>query len=437
MTGGQRRPSSGPGRKSQSRNERRRAQVQQRRRAAAAKAAKAQTKHRRRRTAGIVGAAIVLLGAGLTTALVLRGGSGNGSEDVSLKSELVEDPTPNFAITSVPSAYSVVYRVDSYDSSGHVSTDTEQFQFRRPFDAAVEGKAGAPPGTTEQWKSISNLGLYSDTSSGNDPQVYRVLPQTALADLRLDSTLGDLVKEGIFTPREQRRVLGRQCQVYRTGAPLETFSVAKATATDYADACIDASGHLLEEVSVVSGKLGGRMVATSVTDKPTATDSAFKITGPPSSLADGGAELTSIDLDKAPAAHYWTMPTPAGYQHTGRYRLRQEQSPPSSDSTETPATTAAPTPPKILETYVDVYVKGNDVLVVQQGAKEAEQVPDASDPTKQTAPLGPLGTVELRTGLTGTQIAAHPSTPANSFVHVAGSAPLAQLKQVAATLRVS
>jgi len=436
MTERPRRPSAAPGRKAQARNERRRAQVQQRRRAAAAKSAKAQNRHGRRRTAGIVGAGIVLLGAGLTTALIVRGGSGNsGVDDVSLKSEVVKDPTPNFTVTSVPSAYSIEYRVDSYDSSGKVSTDTEQFQFQRPFDAAVEGKAGAPPGTTQQWKSVSNLGLYSDTSSGSDPQVYRVLPQTALADLRLDSTLGDLVKEGIFTPREQRRVLGRECQVYRTGAPLETFSLAKATATDYADACIDASGHLLEEVSVVSGKLGGRMLATSVNDHPTATASTFKITGPPSSLADGGAELTSIDLDKAPVVHYWSMPTPAGYQHTGRYRLRQEQSQ-SSNSTETPATTAAPAPAKILETYVDVYTKGNDVLVVQQGAKDAEQAADASDPTKQTAPLGSLGTVELRTGLTGTQLVAHPTTPAGSFLHVSGSAPLAQLKQAAATLRV-
>jgi hypothetical protein len=367
----------------------------------------------------------------LTTVLIVRR-SGNGSQDVSLHSALVPDPSSDFAVSSTPSAYRVVYRVDSYDQTGHVSTDTEVFDVRRPFDAAIEGKAGAPPGTSQQWKSVSNLGLYSDSSSGGNAQTYHVLPQTALADLRLDATLGDLVKEGIFTPRERRRVLGRECQVYRTGAPLETFSTAKATATDYADACIDRSGLLLEEVSVVGGKLGGRMLATSADDAATPTDATFAIPGPPAALADGGVELTTLDLDKAPTPGYWTLGVPPGYQHKARYHLRQQKTPASS-STQAPATTQAPKP-TIVESYVDVYVNGTKVITVQQGKKDAEQAPDASDPTAQKAMVGHLGSVDTRTGLTGNTLIAHPDAKVDWFVHVAGSVPEAQLEQFAATI---
>ncbi len=433
VSGSKRRPVSSSGRKAQTRNDRRRAHVAQRR-AAASATVRAQRRVRRRRTAGIVGAGIVLLGVGLTGVLIVRGG-GSGPEDVRLRSELVDDAPGDLAVTTVPSAYRVVYRVDSYDETGHVSTDTEEFQVRRPFDAAIEGKAGAPPGTSQQWKSISNLGLYSDTSSGSDPEVSHVLPQTALADLRLDAVLGDLVQDGSFTPREQRKVLGRTCQVYRTGAPLETFSVAKATATDYADACIDESGLLLEEVTAVSGKLGGRMVATSVDDQATPANTTFAITGTPAALADGGAELASLDLAQAPVPGYWVLDPPTGYQHTGRYRLRQQSAPPANGS-DVPATTEAPAP-TILESYVDVYAKGTTVLVVQQGAKAAEQAPDASDPTKQTATLGTLGTVETHIGLTGTTLIAHPANKADWFVHVTASTPLAQLEQLATPLHAS
>jgi len=442
VTGNARRPPSGQGRKSQSRTERRRARVDQRRRHAAAHAT--WVTKRRRRTAGLAGAAILLVAGGLAAVLVVQGhGSGSGSQDLSLHSELVQaaaDATSSTAATPAgitpPAAYHVTYRVDSYDSGKPVSTDTEDFQVSRPYDAAVQGKAGAPPGTSQQWRSVSNLGLYWDTSNGGDPEVYHVLPQTALGDLRLDATLDDLVTQKLFVPRERRQVLGRECQVYRTGAPLETFSVAKATATDYADACIDRSGLLLEEVAVVGGKLDSRMLATSVDAAARPSAATFAIKGTPTALADGGVELTTLDAGRAPAAGYWDLAAPAGYRHVGRYRIRVQDNPPA-DSTGTTTTTTAPAEPKILVSYADVYTKGIDTIVVQQGPTASEQAPETTAPVGPPATLGALGKVEVRTGLTGSTLYGHAGTDRSWFVHVAGSSPASELEALTRPIHVT
>ena len=213
---------------------------------------------------------LVLALAGGTVALVLSTRGSSTPAAVTLSSPIVEDASGTFAITNPPAAYSVVYRLESTSDTGGTTTTTETFEVRRPFDARITGLAGAPPGTDQQWQAISNLGLYSDFTAGNDPQVSQVAPHSTLADFRLDATLGELVANGTFVAKERRTVLGRECQVYRTGKPLESFSVGAPTETDYTDACIDASGLLLEEVSVSGGALKQRVIATSVNDAPPA-----------------------------------------------------------------------------------------------------------------------------------------------------------------------
>src|SRR5262249_52439756 len=153
----------------------------------------------------------------------------------------------------------------------------------------------------------------------------------------------DLVADRTFVPKERRVVLGRECQVYRTGEPLETLGVAAPTDLDYTDACIDSGGVLLEEMSVSSGNLVERLIATEVDDRTQPTDDTFAITGDPTPVDKGGSQLTGIDATTPPLDGYWRLDgPPQGYTLQGRYILQSPSNSGSSTAASTTTTTAAP-----------------------------------------------------------------------------------------------
>lgn len=403
-----------------------------------------ETRRRRRRItlAAVAGVVVVAVVGG--TAFAVLGSRGGSTTAIGLTSEVVDEPAANLTVTAPPSTYQITYRIDTYTDETPTTT-TESITIRRPFDGFVSSKTGAPPGTDEQWHAVSNLGSYSDTTAatadatsttvagtdGSTTQVQKALPQTALGDFRLDATIGDLVAGGLFQPKEVRRVQGRECQVYRTGQPLESFGVAAATDTDYTDACIDSAGLMLEEVSVRSGALAQRLIATTVDDQPAITDATFAIAGDPVAVADGGTELTAVDAAAAPVPGYWLLDTPPeGYQLQGRYVLRHQANAPSA--TETTTTTAAGQPPVVVDSYVDVYVAGSNTIVIVQGPTTGE--PDSQTTDGVSGELGTLGSTTAKAGLTGSTLVAHPANPASWYVHVSGTVPVATLQQVATAL---
>ncbi len=386
-------------------------------------------------------AALVVLAVGASTFLVIRSRSG-GSSEVTLTSPEVSVGDSVVTIDAPPSTYTLTYKIDTYGAEGQ-TTNTEDFVIRRPFDGAVTSKVGAPPGTEEQWHALSNFGLYSDTTAGTTDksgtqsapttQVQKALPQSALGDFRLDATLDDLVTSGTFVRAETREVLGRTCQVYRTGQPLESFATKAPTDTDYTDACIDNAGLMLEEVSVQSGSLAERIIATAVDVQPTTiTDASFAITGDPTPLASGGTELNPIDATTVPVPGYFVLDAPPdGYTFQGRYQLRHAANPASStDATTT--TTVAGQAPTIVDSYVDVYVAGDKTIVITQGPTTGE--PDSQTTGGIAGQIGALGSTEAVAGLTGSTLVAHPASPAGWYVHVSGTVPLATVQQVAEAL---
>jgi hypothetical protein len=425
------RPSKGSARRQTiSRNDRRRAAVEQRREAVRRQARREAQRRRRRRIGIPLAVALVLLAGAGAFALVERGGGGS-TPDYALTSALAPSSDTPFTISTTPAAYHVVYKVDTAKSgeSGQ-DTTTQEYTVRRPFDAHLVAKSGAPPGTDEQWSLAWSMGKYSQTTSGSAPEVGQTAPQAALGDIRLDATLADLVADGKFVAKERRVVLGRDCQVYRTGSALETLNVTAPTKTDYADACIDSSGLMLEEVVVSSGQLAERLIATSVDDQTVPGDDAFTITGDPTPLAQGGSQLTPIDAATPPAEGYWSLPTPpAGYTLQGRYQLLtpadQNSSSDPSASTTTTSTTAPPAP---VPSYVDVYVNGPNTIIVRQG-------PIAGEPqdggTGTTVDVGNLGSAPLSASLTGSRLLARPAVPAAWYVELQGTVARDALKQVA------
>ena len=236
-------------------------------------------------------------------------------------------------------------------------------------------------------------------------------PTVALGDLRLSNSLDELVARGLFVVGDRRQALGEQCQVYRTGSPLQSLKITAPTESDYSDVCLTASGLILEEVTVVDGRLAQRLTATELDVDPFIDPAAFAMEGERVGPDQGGAEVTEIDRSAVPAAGYWALDTaPGGFTHQGRYLVQ------AADGAS----------------HVDVYVRGTDLLTVRQGAPAAE--PDMSDTGEgRDADLGTLGRGTVIIASIGTTVVAHPG--AEAFVHVAGTVAPAELEAVAISLR--
>lgn len=390
-----------------SRAERRQAALRRRRQAAAARSAAARRAAlRRRRLQALAGFAVVAVAAAIVVAvLALRGGNAPSTH---LRAALVKGATDPVGISASPATWSATYKSESYSGSKATVT-TEEVSIRRPFDGRVVIKEGAPPGHNIQFEGRSGFAVYANYTEAGSPQVAGDAPTVALGDLRLDNSVDDLVEQGLFQPRERRRALGRDCQVFRTGSPLQTLKLTKPAAKDYTDACLDDAGLLLEEVTVAGGKATQHLTATRLDREVTPDPALFTIDGPRVGPDQGGSDVTQIDPTVAPVPGYWALDgPPAGFAYRGRYLVAGAQS-----------------------TYVDVYVRGVDMFTVRQGAPAAE--PELTDaPEGKDADLGALGAGKVVLGSVGPTVVAHPGSDA--FVHVAGTLAPSQLQTIAAGL---
>jgi hypothetical protein len=393
----------GRSRASASRTERRRAAIARRRRYAQL-ATQGERRQQRKRRLVQIGAVVVvvamLAGLGTGLVLVLRGGgdSSSASSDItaSLQSPVVADEGGVLAVDQPPASYELTYRIETAGSEA-AETRTEVVTVRRPYDSHVVVRTGDAPSGDLEVDVRSNLGLYADTTDPSAPDIGSGIPAAALADVRVDGVLDDLVAAGLFVPRERREVAGRTCQVYRTGQVVEAQQLAAPTDTNYADACIDAAGLVLEEVAFVDGTAQLYEIAVAVDTTTPPPDDEFAITGEPRSFDDGGIEVTSIDPDTAPYAGYWTpTPQPAGATHTGRYLVRR----PDAAQTTTTAGTSSPG----VETYVDVYTNGASFVIVQQGA--VADAPDRDTTLGKDVDGGALGQARVAYGLAGATLVA-------------------------------
>lgn len=371
---------------------------------------------RRRRLRISAGVGVVALIAGGASAyLVFRDDSPPPPE---LRAEVVRGATGALPVATGPASYRIVYRVEAFEGD-EATVSTEDISVQRPFDGRVVIREGEPPGTTVQFDGRSTYGRYANTQ-GAETQVAGDAPSVALGDLRLDVSLAELVADGTFVRRERRQALGRECQVYRTGSPLQSLRVAVATESDYVDACIDGTGRVLEEMTVKAGAVVQRLTATELVADPTFDPATFTVEGTAVGFDQGGALLTPIDATAEPALSSFRLPAaPEGFEYRGRFQL-QTANQATPDSTE-PVTS-----------WVDVYVDGIDFFVVHQGPVTAE--PDSSDATTaRDVELGSLGAGRVLLAGAGTTVVAHPV--AEGFVHVSGTLPSARLLELTRALR--
>jgi len=342
------------------------------------------------------------------------GGSGLGGRGVEavLRGELVSETGAVVAVQDPPASYHVVYASESY-LDGETTAFTEDLTVRRPFEGRVVGLSGAPPGGQVEYELVSELGLVADVTDPDDTIVLQQPPTLAAGDVRLDASLADLVDRGLFQVRERRRVLGRECTVYRSGASPDSEVLAAPTAEEHTDVCVDDAGLVLEELSVLDGEVVRRSIATAVELGPSLAEGTFRVEGEPLPGEEGGYAVTPLDAAAPPGSWRFAV-EPEGFALQGRYAVREF----SGDSDDA------------VETTVDVWVRGVDALFLEQGPGEGDD--PAGVAGAAISSVEGLGEVVTWPGATGNVLLARPDD--GGFLQLSGSLPLADLLALAATL---
>ena len=368
---------------------------------------------------GVVALAIVVIGVVLSQVRSGPSVSRAGSVKISASRQ--------FAIGAIDT-YRVVYRVDSYAGGDHV-VSTDDLLVRRPFESRLDSRTGAPPGTADSNDTVTAFGAFS-SKGGNASKALStaVGPGLAGSDPRFDTSIADLVNAKAIQAREHRRVLGRECEVVRTGEPIGTGRLLKPTGSDHSDECIDAKGLLLEEVWWYKGHPVRRKIAVQIDEKPTVAADAFAPLGPLTALTDvsqtgqTGSEIIKLtDTSRPPATFFELDAPPPGFTHQGRY-LVNTLSPGSQPGLPGP----------VAQVVSDVYVSGPNVLIIDQGSQQGKESVFSGDADEKLN-LPALPGAELVLGVYGNVVRAKPD--AVRYVRVLGTMPAKELIDVAGRLK--
>jgi hypothetical protein len=318
----------------------------------------------------------------------------------------------------VPLAYHVVYRV----TTGSV-VSTEELWVHRPFEAE-DVVFGGPSAKGEPVSSIVDRLGRQLVRAGGAPGVFEPAPAPTRFDVRLDAVAGAAIEARALVPRGSQVVAGRRCQVYRSARSLVSTTLAGSpTGADHVDTCVDALGLVLAERRVVHGKVAQERRATAVRAGPEAGDHSYRTSGTRVPLRQGGGAVVTIsDTSRPPGLTFWEpAQAPAGFSHLGRFAVVPPQ-PPMDPAQSSRA---------LVTSVDDVFVRGADVVVVEQGQTlggAAFQPPTGG----RAVDLGRLGQGQVLLSATAPSVTALLGN--GTFVRVSGTLPPQDLTAVARSL---
>jgi len=293
------------------------------------------------------------------------------------------------AITHVPMSYRIVYRVET-TAGRRTQVSTQDVQVGRPFESRVETRLGPPPGSARQSVQVTSFGaletLAGDTSK---PLIIHTVPDLAGADVRPDVDLAELERAQKALRREVRTVVGRRCQVFRFGEPILSGEVKPyaAGSKSFADECIDEGGLVLEDVWVTDGARVRRQVATSVREGEAVT---VDIKGPFVAPKDGGGAVRPVDPASHSIGDSYELPLPPGFTYRGRWAVV----PPQPIDPNDPNSRS-----RLLAGTADVWVRGADVVILDQGGTLGGSAPFAEDESAPAVQAGAAGPGRLVSSL--------------------------------------
>ena len=325
-----------------------------------------------------------------------------------------------------PAAYRVVYRVEN-TAAGRTTVSTDEIAVSRPFDGRQVSRDGAPPGRGRTAAQLTTLGRIEVPTAGSQPRLLlQTPPATAGSDIRLDRVLPDLVAAGKALPREHRRVVGRTCRMHRFGGPvfagvLEPYDAKSDT---YADACVDGAGLVLEEIWVSKGERLRRKVAVELT-VGRAVGPRVRIEGTFLGAKEGGGSVRPVDPASNPIGDSWRLDTvPAGFRLVGRFAVVPPQPAVLEDPTQADNRIAGVT---------DVWVRGADALILDQGGTVSRVAPFQEDKTQPQVPAGAAGMGRLGLDLRMTEVRV--LIKGGRYARVAGTLTPKEITAIATGLR--
>jgi hypothetical protein len=329
---------------------------------------------------------------------------------------------PRLTIRRVPMSYRIVYRVESL-SDRETAVSTEDVHVGRPFDSRTEARVGAPPGSARQAVQVTSFGaletLAGDTSQ---PLIIQTVPDLAAADVRADVDLPELEAQGLTIRREVRRIAGRPCQVFRFGESILSGAIKPyaAGSASFADECIDEAGLVLEDLWVTNGTRTRRKVATSVREGD-APNVAIK--GPFVEPKQGGGAVKPVDPASHSIGETYDLPAPAGFTYRGRWAVV----PPQPIDPNDPNGRS-----RLVAGTADVWVRGADVVILDQGGTLGGGAPFADDETAPAVEAGAAGRGRLVLGLRMNQVRV--LVGGGHYVKLLATLPSQDLRNLASTL---
>ena len=409
------------------REARRRARLEAQRRA------RRRTKVRRSPVAALVLGIVVVAAIAAVAIGLLRRDDDEPDEPTFAKATrtgatVVEGAGP-VTIGRTPPSYRVVYRLEEFTGPDAV-VSTDKVWVRRPFESRLETWSGPPPGKERLSLQVGAFAARRNESTGSPkPVVIGVPPATAPSDVRLEPALQPALDAGLLERREVRKVLDRACQVYRSGSLLNASQLTAPTADEYAESCVDDAGVVLEELLVLDGRIVSRRIATEVEEStnPVVIPSSLFSTGARTlEVKDGGGLVRRMGPGLPPGDFLLIDPAsiPAGFEWLGRYNVIPSQPENFSDPSRAGARETS---------FADVYVRGPDFVVVDQGGTLQGAPPFTVDEASPKVPMGAFGDAEVRLGGGGVEVRA--IRPSGQFIRVRGTLPPADLAAVGAALR--
>jgi hypothetical protein len=325
-------------------------------------------------------------------------------------------------------AYRVVYKVESHNGP-HPTVASQTISVRRPFDARIEQRSGAPPGVGALSVRVTRLATVAVTQTDRTATALSPAPAPAGSDLRPGISLTDAIAAHVVQRREQREVLGRPCQVFRAGGAIAAGElVPYAGSHESDDFCVDRAGLVLEDVWIKDGVWLQRRVAVAVTESPALTDDEFQLIGEELlPFQDGNGSVRAIDPASAPTGRGWLLnQAPAGFALVGRFAVTPPASKPANVTDSSPAFRDS-------ASVIDVYTRGPDVIEVEQGIASSPAVGKFKpSPVATPVDLGELGRGEALLDLRANEVRA--GFGDGRFVRVFGTVGLLDIADVARRL---
>jgi hypothetical protein len=297
-------------------------------------------------------------------------------------------------------AYTIIYKVTT---DGNESTET--ITARRPFESRVELRRG----DALVARRVSRFGELVLEGEGIVRRLA-VPPALGTSDVRPDVVLDDATKRGLAERREVRTIADRPCQVYRLGSTASdgTLVPIGTNEGEHADLCVDGRGLVLDEVWVQGGVTIRHRVAVDVDDHATIDESTFRLDGEGTAI-DGRVHEEDAGESSLPA-------TPAGFERRGHFSVTPAQLQTGTGEIPPPRTTSS-----------DVWMRGNDFLVLERGVGAVAPHPYAID-----IDLPHLGPAALIVDLRASEVRV--DTPDGNTLRLYGTVAPSELLAIAAEL---